>query len=113
MEDNPLIKREKLDLRAIINYLKENANQYNTREKKEEYLSRYRYMREEYEFIYTIIINNDLNNNMIRDVRILNNILATIDRKMPQRAEEVQIGTILRDEIVIPQVNRAKAANKR
>lgn len=109
MQGDPLAKREKLNLRGIIDYLKTNSNIYNTREKKEEYLRRYKYMREEYEFIYNVIINNDLNNNMIRDVRILNNILATIDRGLPQRTEEVKIGTILRDEIVIPQVNRVRS----
>ena len=107
----PPPKIEKLDIKVIINDIKNNA-ELNTKEKKIKYLKKYRYMQTDYEFLYNLIINNDLNDNTIKEVNILNQMLGKIedikDNKVSQKKGEEQIGKVLVDEYVMPMLNKNK-----
>lgn len=107
----PPPKIEKLDIKAIINDIKNNV-ELNTKEKKIKYLKKYRYMQTDYEFLYKLIVNHDLNDNTIKEVNILNQMLGKIedikDNKVSQKKGEEQIGKVLVDEYVMPMLNKNK-----
>ena len=60
--------------------------------KKIKYLKKYKYMQTDYEFLYKLIINHDLNDNTIKEVNILNQMLGKIeeikDNKVSQKKEK-------------------------
>lgn len=107
----PPPKIEKLDIKAIINDIKNNG-ELNTKEKKIKYLKKYRYIQTDYEFLYKLIVNHDLNDNTIKEVNILNQMLGKIedikDNKVSQKKGEEQIGKVLVDEYVMPMLNKNK-----
>ena len=80
--------------------------------KKIKYLKKYKYMQTDYEFLYKLIINHDLNDNSIKEVNILNQMLEKIedikDNKVSQKKGEEQIGKVLVDEYVMPMLNKNK-----
>ena len=69
-------------------------------------------MQTDYEFLYKLIINHDLNDNSIKEVNILNQMLEKIedikDNKVSQKKGEEQIGKVLVDEYVMPMLNKNK-----
>ena len=110
----PPPKIEKLNLKVIINDIKNNA-ELNTKEKKIKYLKKYKYMQTDYEFLYKLIINYNLNDNTIKEVKILNQMLEKIedikDNKVSQKKGEEQIGKVLVDEYVMPMLEKNKKNN--
>ncbi len=60
----------------------------------------------------TLIINNDLNHGKSREIKVLNTMLSKIDdikdNKISKRKGEEEIGQVLVDEYVKPQIEKSK-----
>ena len=77
-QQGPPPKVEPLNIKKIILEIKDSED-LNTKDKKIKHLKKYRYMKTDYEFLYNLIINNDLNDDTIKEVKILNQMLGKID----------------------------------
>tara|TARA_B100000700_G_C14694115_1_gene691350 strand:- start:100 stop:450 length:351 start_codon:yes stop_codon:yes gene_type:complete len=106
----PPPKIQKLDIRSIINEVKH--SNLNTKEDKINYLKKYKYIQKDYNFLYNIIINNDLKNGKSKELNILNQMLSKIedinDKKVSKKKGEEEIGQVLVDEYIMPQIERSK-----
>lgn len=106
----PPPKIQKLDIRSIYEDVK-NSN-LNTKKDKIDYLKKYKYIEKDYNFLYNIIINNDLNHGNSREIKVLNTMLSKIDdikdNKISKRKGEEEIGQVLVDEYVKPQIEKSK-----
>lgn len=106
----PPPKIQKLDIRSIYEDVK-NSN-LNTKKDKIDYLKKYKYIEKDYNFLYNIIINNDLNHGKSREIKVLNTMLSKIDdikdNKISKRKGEEEIGQVLVDEYVKPQIEKSK-----
>lgn len=110
-QQGPPPKIETLNIKNIILEIKKSEDM-NTKEKKIKYLKKYKYMKTDYEFLYNLIINNDLNDNNIKEVKILNQMLGKIDdikdKKVSKKKGEEDIGKVLVDEYVMPMLEKNK-----
>ena len=106
----PSPKIQKLDIRSIYEDVK-NSN-LNTKKDKIDYLKKYKYIEKDYNFLYSIIINNDLNHSNSRELKVLNTMLSKIDaikdNKISKRKGEEEIGQVLVDEYIKPQIEKSK-----
>ena len=110
-QQGPPPKVEPLNIKKIILEIKKNED-LNTKDKKIKHLKKYRYMKTDYEFLYNLIINNDLNDDTIKEVKILNQMLEKIedikDKKVSKKKGEEDIGKVLVDEYVMPMLDKNK-----
>ena len=106
----PPPKIQKLDISGIINEVK--SSNLNTKEDKINYLKKYKYIEKDYNFLYNIIIENDLKNSKSKEMNILNMMMSKIDdisnNKVTKRKGEEDIGQILVDTYVKPKMKEAK-----
>ena len=106
----PPPKIQKLDIRAIINEVK--SSNLNTKEDKINYLKKYKYIRKDYNFLYNLIINKDLKNGKSKEMNILNMMMSKIDdindNKVSKKKGEEDIGQVLVDTYVMPQLEKSK-----
>ena len=106
----PPPKIQKLDIRAIYEEVK-NSN-LNTRKDKINFLKKYKYIEQDYNFLYNIIINNDLKNGKSQELQILNFMLSKIDdinhKKVSQKKGEEEVGQVLVDTYVKPMLDKKK-----
>ncbi len=106
----PPPKIQKLDIRSIYEDVK-NSN-LNTKKDKIDYLKKYKYIEKDYNFLYNIIINNDLNHGKSREIKVLNTMLSKIDdikdNKISKRKGEEEMGQVLVDEYIKPQIEKSK-----
>jgi hypothetical protein len=106
--EQPPPKIEPLDISKIIQHCK------NCRNKKEklDYLKKYKHIQQDYNFLYNIIVNNDLNNNNLKDVQILNYMLKQTEdiknNRVSQKEGEVAVGSLLVDTYVKPMLDKKK-----
>ena len=77
-QQGPPPKIEPLNIKNIILEIKDSED-LNTKDKKVKHLKKYRYIKTDYEFLYNLIINNDLNDDTIKEVKILNQMLGKIE----------------------------------
>ena len=114
-QQGPPPKIEPLNIKNIILEIKDSED-LNTKDKKVKHLKKYRYMKTDYEFLYNLIINNDLNDNTIKEVKILNQMLGKIedikDKKVSKKKGEEDIGKVLVDEYVMPMLDKNKENKK-
>lgn len=110
----PPPKIQKLDIRAIYEEIK-NSN-LNTRKDKVNFLKKYKYIEKDYNFLYNIIINNDLKNGKSQELQILNFMLSKIDdindKKVSQKKGEEEVGQVLVDTYVKPMLDKKKEEEK-
>lgn len=110
----PPPKIQRLDIRAIINEVK--SSNLNTKEDKINYLKKYKYIKTDYNFLYNIIINNDLKNGKSKEMNILNMMMSKIDdikdNKVSKKKGEEEIGQVLVDTYVMPQLEKSKKEKK-
>jgi len=110
MNNQPPPKNQVLDIRNIILFIK-NSN-LTTKQEKINYLKKYKFIHIDYSFLYNIIINHDLNNNNIKEVKILNQMLSKIsdinNNIITKNSGEEQMGKILVDEYVMPMLEKSK-----
>jgi len=115
MNNGPPPKKQRLDMKSIINFIKN--SDLKTKNDKINYLKKYKYIHTDYTFLYNIIINNDLNNNTLKEVNILNQMLAKIgdinDNKLSKKKGEEQIGQVLVDNYVMPMLQKNKKNNEK
>lgn len=108
-------KIQKLDIRAIYEEVK-NSN-INTRKDKVNFLKKYKYIEQDYNFLYNIIINNDLKNGKSQELQILNFMLSKIDdinhKKVSQKKGEEEVGQVLVDTYVKPMLDKKKEEEKK
>jgi hypothetical protein len=108
----PPPKKEPLNLNEISLYIKDTKNGLITKEQKIEFLKRYKYIKCDYGFFYNIIVENDLNDNNIKEVRILNSMLSNIsklnNKKISKKGADIKIGQVLVDEIIKPQADKVR-----
>ncbi len=106
----PPPKIQKLDIRSI--YLEIKNSNLNTKLDKINYLKKYKYIEKDYNFLYNIIIDNDLNNGKSKDIEILNFMLSKIDdvnnNKDSKKNIEVEVGQVLVDNYVKPMLEKKK-----
>ena len=111
----PPPKIQKLDIRAIYEEVK-NSN-LNTRKDKINFLKKYKYIEQDYNFLYNIIINNDLKNGKSQELQILNFMLSKIDdindKKVSQKKGEEEVGQVLVDTYVKPMLDKKKEEEKK
>lgn len=104
--EQPTQKIEPLDIKQIII----NCKKYRNKNEKLNYLKKYKYIQQDYKFLYNIIIDNDLNNNNLNDVKILNYMLQQTDNiknnKVSQKEGEVAVGSLLVDTYVKPMLDK-------
>lgn len=109
-QQEPPPKNKKLDIRAIFEEVK-NSN-LNTKEDKVNYLKKYKYIEQDYNFLYNIIINNDIKHGQSKEVKILNMMLSKIDdikdNKVSKKKGEEDIGQVLVDAYIKPQIEKSK-----
>ena len=114
-QQGPPPKIEPLNIKNIILEIKDSED-LNTKDKKVKHLKKYRYMKTDYEFLYNLIINNDLNDDTIKEVKILNQMLGKIedikDKKVSKKKGEEDIGKVLVDEYVMPMLEKNKENKK-
>ena len=67
-QQGPPPKVEPLNIKKIILEIKDSED-LNTKDKKIKHLKKYRYIKTDYEFLYNLIINNDLNDDTIKEVK--------------------------------------------
>jgi len=110
-QKGPLPKIQNLDIRSIFEEVK-NSN-LNTKEDKVNYLKKYKYIEQDYNFLYEIIINNDIKNGKSKEIKILNMMLSKIDdikdNKISKIKGEEEIGQVLVDFYIKPQIEKSKA----
>ena len=110
-QEGPPPKIQKLNIRAIFEEVK-NSN-LNTTKDKVNYLKKYKYIEKDYNFLYNIIINNDLKHGKSREIKVLNMMLSKIDdikdNKVSKKKGEEEIGQVLVDEYIKPQIEKSKA----
>jgi len=106
----PPPKIQKLDISGIINEVK--SLNLNTKEDKINYLKKYKYIKTDYNFLYNIIIENDLKNSKSKEMNILNMMITKIDdinnNKVTKRKGEEDIGQVLVDTYIKPKMKEAK-----
>tara|TARA_B100000941_G_C28310280_1_gene451163 strand:- start:29 stop:427 length:399 start_codon:yes stop_codon:yes gene_type:complete len=111
----PPPKIQKLDIRAIYEEVK-NSN-LNTRKDKINFLKKYKYIEQDYNFLYNIIINNDLKNGKSQELQILNFMLSKIDdindKKVSKKKGEEEVGQVLVDTYVKPMLDKKKEEEKK
>lgn len=114
-QQGPPPKIEPLNIKNIILEIKDSED-LNTKDKKVKHLKKYRYIKTDYEFLYNLIINNDLNDDTIKEVKILNQMLGKIedikDKKVSKKKGEEDIGKVLVDEYVMPMLEKNKENKK-
>ena len=102
--NEPPPKKEKLNIKKIINHIKE--SDLKTKKEKEGYLKKYKYMKMDYTFLYNLIVNNDLEDNKNKEVNILNTMMEQInnieEKKVSKENGEKKIGELLVDTYVKP-----------
>jgi hypothetical protein len=103
-------KIQKLNIRKVYEEVK-NSN-LNTKIDKINYLKKYKYIEQDYNFLYNIIVNNDLNNNNSKEIKLLNMMLSKIDdikdNKITKNKGEQDIGQVLVDYYIKPQIEKSK-----
>jgi hypothetical protein len=104
----PPPKKQKLNIRNIFEEVKK--SNLNTKEDKINYLKKYKFIEQDYNFLYNIIINNDLKNSKSKEINILNMMLSKIDdindKKVSKKKGEEAIGQILVDTYIKPKLNQ-------
>jgi hypothetical protein len=109
-QSGPPPKKQELNIRDIIIYIKN--TELKTTDEKIKYLKKYKYIQTDYTFLYNIIINNNLDDNSIKEVKILNIMLSQInninDNKISKQKCEESIGKVLVDEYVNPLLDKKK-----
>jgi hypothetical protein len=106
--EQPSPKIEPLNISEIIQYCKTCRN----KKEKLDYLKKYKYIQQDYKFLYNIIINNDLNNENLKDIQILNYMLQQTDNiknnRVTKKEGEVAVGSLLVDTYVKPMLDKNK-----
>jgi len=107
-------KKEQLDIKQIILDLKD--SNLKTKQEKEEYLSKYKYIKTDYTFLYNLVVNNDLNDNNNKDINVLNTMLKQIKKidnnEVSKEKGELEVGELLVDTYVKPLIEKEKQRNK-
>ena len=110
-QQGPPPKIQKLNIRAVFEEVKNSS--LNTKVDKINYLKKYKYIEQDYNFLYNIIINNDLKHSNTKEMKILNMMLSKIDdikdNKVSKRKGEEDIGQVLVDAYIKPQIEKSKA----
>lgn len=110
-QQGPPPKIQKLNIRAVFEEVKNSS--LNTKVDKINYLKKYKYIEQDYNFLYNIIINNDLKHSNTKEMKILNMMLSKIDdikdNKVSKRKGEEDIGQVLVDTYIKPQIEKSKA----
>ena len=100
----PAPKKEPLDILSIIIAIKNNPS-LKTRESKVSYLRQYPHISTDYEKLYNLIINHNLNDNSVKDIKILNTMIEKIEdeknKKINEMDRDKQIGTLLMKEFLL------------
>jgi len=103
-------KKQILNFKNILQDLKQ--NNINSKLDKINYFKKYKYVKEDYSFLYNIIINNDLNDETIFDVKMLNMMIKKIDEIIEEpdkkTEKEKEIGQVLVDKYVTPLLEKNK-----
>tara|TARA_B110000259_G_scaffold87644_1_gene102012 strand:- start:9505 stop:9843 length:339 start_codon:yes stop_codon:yes gene_type:complete len=103
-------KKETLDIKKIILDIKD--SNLKTKKEKEEYLSKYKYIKLDYLFIYNLIINNNLDDNKNKDIEILNRMLNQIkqidNKEISKKHADKEIGELLVERYVNPLISKEK-----
>jgi hypothetical protein len=106
--EQPPPKIEPLDIPKIIKHCKK----YRNKKEKLDYLKKYKHIQIDYKFLYNLILNNDLNNNNLKDVQILNYMLKQTEdiknNKVSKKDGEVAVGSLLVDTYVKPMLDKNK-----
>ena len=109
-QQGPPPKIQTLNIKEILLHLKN--SELKTTEEKVNYLKKYKHIKKDYTFLYNIMTTNDLNDDTIKEVKILNHMLGKIDdikdKKVSQQKGEEQIGKVLVDEYVMPMLDKNK-----
>ena len=107
-QQGPPPKIQKLNIRAVFEEVKNSS--LNTKVDKINYLKKYKYIEQDYNFLYNIIINNDLKHSNTKEMKILNMMLSKIDdikdNKVSKRKGEEDIGQVLVDAYIKPQIEK-------
>ena len=113
--NEPKPKIQKLNIYEIINEVKK--SNLNTKDDKINYLKKYKYIENDYTFLYNIIINNDLKNSTSKEMKILNIMLDKVNQlnnnDINKRKCDEDIGQVLVDEYVKPLIEKNKEENKK
>jgi len=109
-QQGPPPKNQKLDIRAIFEEVKK--SNLNTKKDKINFLKKYQYIEKDYNFLYNIIINNDIKHGKSKEMEIFNMMLSKIDdikdNKVSKRKGEEEIGQVLVDAYIKPQIEKSK-----
>ena len=107
-------KKEQLDIKQIILDLKD--SKLKTKQEKEEHLSKYKYIKTDYTFLYNLVVNNDLDDNNNKDINVLNTMLRQIKKidnnEVSKEKGELEVGELLVDTYVKPLIEKEKQKNK-
>ena len=107
-------KIEQLDIKQIILDLKD--SNLKTKQEKEEHLSKYKYIKTDYTFLYNLVVNNDLDDNNNKDINVLNTMLRQIKKidnnEVSKEKGELEVGELLVDTYVKPLIEKEKQKNK-
>ena len=113
--NEPKPKIQKLNIYDIINEVK-NSN-LNSKDDKINYLKKYKYIENDYTFLYNIIINNDLKNSTSNEMKILNIMLSKVNQLNNNDINKIKcdedIGQVLVNEYVKPLIEKNKEENKK
>jgi hypothetical protein len=103
-------KKQILNFKNIIDDLKK--NNINTKSEKIDYFKKYKYVKEDYSFLYNIIIEHDLYNEDIFEIKMLNMMLTKLDEIIQEphkkTEKEKEIGQVLVDKYVTPLLDKDK-----
>ena len=101
-------KIEQLDIKQIILDLKD--SNLKTKQEKEEHLSKYKYIKTDYTFLYNLVVNNDLDDNNNKDINVLNTMLRQIKKidnnEVSKEKGELEVGELLVDTYVKPLIEK-------
>jgi len=108
--NGPPQKKETLDIKQLILNLKE--LNLKTKQDKEQYFSKYKYIKTDYTFLYNLVINNDLDDNNNKNIKILNTMLTQIkkidNKELSKENGERKVGELLAEIYVKPLIEKNK-----
>lgn len=108
--NGPPPKKENLDIKQIILDLKD--SNLKTKQEKEEHLSKYKYIKTDYTFLYNLVVNNDLDDNTNKDINVLNTMLRQIkkidNKEVSKENGEREVGELLAETYVKPLIEKEK-----
>jgi hypothetical protein len=103
--DAPVVKKEPLDIHRVLIELKTNSD-LKTKEDKVRFLRKYPHIEHDYNKLYDMAVNNDMNDNSNPDIRILNLMLDQSqdikDNKIKKIDGEKKVGTLLMNTYITP-----------